>query len=265
VTPVIEECAERWQLELGGERFMGATESVVVAATLPDGRPAILKVQTLHRESEHEADALAFWNGDGAVRLLERDDGRHALLIERCMPGTPLSELEPDSALDVMTGLLPRLGKPAGKPFRQLEEEAAWWTSYLPEAWEAAGRPFEKIILDAALDALRDLPPSQGEHVLLHQDLHAGNVLRAEREPWLVIDPKPLLGEREFGIAPLVRGRELGSGSEQVRYRLDRLTSELGLDRDRARLWTLAQTVAWTFDDGKALEDHVEVARALVE
>jgi streptomycin 6-kinase len=257
----IAACVDRWQLELGGERFTGATQAIVLPATFPDGSSAILKIQTPHRESEREADALSFWNGDGAVRLLERDDERHAVLIERCVPGTPLFELEPDSALDVMAVLLPRLWKPAGKPFRPLEEEAAWWTSYLPETWEAAGRPFEKTILESALDALRDLPASQGGRVLLHQDLHAGNVLRAEREPWLAIDPKPLVGEREFGIAALVRGDELGSGREQVRYRL---TAELGLDRDRARLWTLAQTVAWAFEDGSVLDGHIEVARALV-
>jgi streptomycin 6-kinase len=81
---------------------------------------------------------------------------------------------------------------------------------YLPEKWERAGRLFDRSLLDTALDILHALPTSQGEHVLLHQDLHGDNVLRAEREPWLVIDPKPLTEKREFGIAALVRGGELG-------------------------------------------------------
>src|SRR5207302_5092348 len=113
------------------------------------------------------ADALARWDGDGAVRLLERDPAGTALLLERCQPGTPLSAAGPGVALDVLVGLLPRLWRPAGPPFRTLAEEAAWWAATLPAEWEAAGRPFERRLVDAALEALAGLGPSQGEHVLL--------------------------------------------------------------------------------------------------
>ena len=107
------------------------------------------------------------------------------------------------------------------------------------------------------------LAPSQGEQVLVNQDLHAGNVLSAEREPWLVIDPKPLLGEREFSAAPIVRGSELGHGRRQVLRRLDRLTSELGLDRERARGWVIGQTIAWDVDEEPG--PGVEVVRWLLD
>jgi streptomycin 6-kinase len=162
----------------------------------------------------------------------------------------------------VLVSLLPRLWVPAGEPFRTLAEEAGWWASYLPDRWREAGAPFERSLLDAALDALASLPPSQGPQVLVHQDLHPGNVLRAEREDWLVIDPKPLVGERELGVAPVVRARELGHSESAVRKRLDLLTSELGLDRERARLWALAQTIAWAFGSERFTE-HVETARWL--
>ena len=186
------------------------------------------------------------------------------MLLERCEPGTPLSDLEPTAALDVMVGLLPRLWKPAGRPFRPLADEAAWWAEYLPGSWERGGRPFERMLLEAALEAIANLSGSQGEQVLVHQD-HAGNVLRAEREPWLAIDPKPLAGEREFGIAALVRGDELGRGPKNVRHRLDRLTADLDLDRDRARGWALAQTIAWSFDGEQVFPDLVETARWLLQ
>ena len=153
------------------------------------------------RESEHEAAALELMDGDGAVRLLEYDEGRRALLLERAEPGTPLKELEPDLALDVFVGLLPRSWKPAGPPFRPLADEAARWAATLVDDFERAGRPFERPLLDAALEAIETLGPSQGEQVLVNQDMHADNVVRARREPWLLIDPKPLAGEREFGIA----------------------------------------------------------------
>ena len=101
--------------------------------------------------------------------------------------------------------------------------------------------------------------------MLLHQDLHADNVLAAEREPWLAIDPKPLSGEREFGIGAIIRGGELGHDVRSLRGRLDRLTSELGLDRERARGWALAQTLAWAWTDDVPHPHHVEVARWLLQ
>jgi len=93
----------------------------------------------------------------------------------------------------------------------------------------------------------------------VNQDLHADNVLAAAREPWLVIDPKPLAGEREFGVAGVVRGRELGHGRDAVLRRLDRVSAELDLDRERVRRWTIAHTVSWGFAD-KPIAGHVEVA-----
>ena len=224
----------------------------------------MLKVCFPDRESEHEGDALARWDGNGAVRLLAHDRGRRALLIERCRPGRHLRALDPEDALDVIAGLLPRLWVPAGEPFRPLAAEAGWWSSYLPSRWERAGRPFERRLLDAALEALRDLPRTQGEPVLLHQDLHGDNVLEAEREPWLVIDPKPLAGEREFGLASVVRAYEFGHSERAVRHRLDRLTGQLGLDRERARGWALAQTLAWAWENEAVLPKHVETARWLL-
>jgi streptomycin 6-kinase len=224
----------------------------------------VLKIQFPHRESEHEAAALELWDGDGAIRLLAHDAERHALLLERCIPGTRLSELDEDTVLEVFSELLPRLLKPADSPFRALAEEAAWWARDLEGTWEKAGRPFGRRLLETTLETLRTLPASQGEPVLLHQDLHPSNVLRAEREPWLAIDPKPLAGEREFAVAPIVRAFELGHERSLVLRRLDRLSSELGLEWDRARLWSLAQTVVWSFGSDY-FEQHLETARWLLD
>jgi streptomycin 6-kinase len=159
-----------------------------------------------------------------------------------------------------LIGLLPRLWKPAtAPPFRTLADEAAHWAANL-----SARRDLNPRLADAALDAIAHLATSQGEQVLLHQDLHGGNVLAAQREPWLVIDPKPLVGEREFGLAPIIRSLELGGGRRDVLRRLDHLTSELGLDRERARQWCIAQTVAWSVAEGD-VPDHVRVVEWLLE
>ena len=261
---LVAEVAERWSLRVE-EPFADASASLAMPATLPDGTRAVLKLAFPHRESRYEAEALAEWDGDGAVRLLAHDPVRHGLLLERCILGSPLSELEADAALSVFIQLLPRLWKPAGPPFPSLADEAGRWARDLSERGESAARPLPRALLDAALDALAFLRGTQGEQVLVNQDLHAGNVLRARRQPWLVIDPKPLVGEREFGIAAIVRGRELGHSRDAVLRRLDRLTTELGLDRDRARAWALAHTLAWSFEGDTVLTGLVEVAGWLLE
>jgi streptomycin 6-kinase len=263
VPRLVSECVDLWDLRLG-EPYAAGAAGFTARAELPDGTPAVLKLIYPHREAEHEAAALQHLGGVGTVRLLAHDRERWALLLERCEPGTPVWQVGGDGALDVIVELLPRLWKPAGAPFRPLADEAAWWVEQLPGEWERAGRPVERALLDAGIDALRELPKSQDDQVLVHQDLHGENILAAQREPWLVIDPKPLVGEREFALAPVVRSFELGDTRRDVIRRLDRLSSELGLDRERARWWTIGQTLAWTFDSSY-LPRHVQTVRWLLE
>lgn len=229
----------------------------------------MLKVNFPEPESEHEAKALAGWNGIGAVRLLARDDERRALLVERCHPGTQLWALEESEANEIAADVLSRLWQgPTAGPFKPLAEEAARWAAQLPGAWEAAGRPFERELLDEAVDFLRREPSPPVDAVLLHQDLHGGNILRSERG-WLAIDPKPLVGERAFDVASLLRDRreELARDPEaaaRVRRRLDFFSDRLGLDRERVRGWGIAHALAWGFEGDRVLPEHVECARLLM-
>jgi streptomycin 6-kinase len=225
-----------------------------MSLVLPAGR-AVLKVTVPHRESEHEADALEFWGGEGAARLLAADRQRHALLLERCVPGTPLDPGDVDTAADVLR----RLWRPAPVcgPFRVLVTEAERWRDTIPAAWERFGRPFERVLVDRAVGLLGELGPTQRETVVLHQDLHAGNVLRGG-DRWLAIDPKPLAGEREFDVVGLARN------ADAPRRCVDALAARLELDAERARGWAFAHALAWGFDDDGWLPAHVDVARALV-
>jgi streptomycin 6-kinase len=254
----LEWCRTRWGLTLGDPFSQGAA-GYVVRARCQDGPTAILKLRYPHRESEDEASALAEWDGEGAVRLLANDDEVSAMLLEKCDPGTPLSAAPAQTALGVIANILPRLWIQPTRSFRALAEEAAWWVGYLPNQWAAHSKPFPRQLLDTAIDALTTLAPSQGDQVLVHQDLHSENVLAAQREPWLVIDPKPLVGEREFALAPVIRVFELGHSRRAVLDRLDRLTSDLGLDRQRAAGWAIGQTLAWAFDSDYHAE-HIQTA-----
>jgi streptomycin 6-kinase len=248
-----------------GEPFEARHSELVAPAHLADGTEVIVKVQLPDDvESVHEADVLGFWNGHGAVRLLAHDPEHRALLLERCRPGTSLWEVPEEEALAIGAEVLRRLWRPAPDehPYRLLADEAVRWAEELPHEWEVLGRPVERSVIDQALTALRDLPPTQEELVVCHQDFQGSNVLRAEREPWLAIDPKPMVGERAFDTASFLRDRRWGLTAETVRRRLDRLSAELELDRERMRLWGLAHTLAWS---GLEDEGMTAAARFLAE
>ncbi|HET6657971.1 MAG TPA: aminoglycoside phosphotransferase family protein [Gaiellaceae bacterium] len=263
------ELAEEWSLGLESP-FEPAHISLVVPARRPDGALAVLKVNFPESESEHEADALACWNGAGAVRLLDRDDARRALLVERCVPGEQLWSLPEENAMGIAAEVLQKLWRAPseGQPFRHLADEAERWAEDLPRRWLGHGRPFERELLDRAVGFLREAGQSQGEQVLVHQDFHGGNVLRSERG-WLAIDPKPLVGEREFDTASLLRDRRRALANDPdaahtVGQRLDFLATALDLDRERMVGWGIAHGLAWGLEEQRLEQGHIECTRLLM-
>jgi streptomycin 6-kinase len=260
-------CADDWGLTLSAP-FEPAAISWVAAARLPDGTRAVLKVNFPEAESEHEADALQFWDGDGAVRLLAQDHARRALLIARCEPGAQLRTLADETAANLIAaGVLRRLWKPAPPDagYRTLADESARWAQELPLHWERHGRPVPRALLDEALALCAELGGSQPDLVVCHQDFHGGNVLSDDRG-WLAIDPKPLVGERAFDLASLLRDRRrallAGPHPEHVlSERLDLLCGELAVERERARGWALVHPLAWGMSDEAVQPDLIEAAR----
>jgi streptomycin 6-kinase len=213
-----------------------------------------------HMESEHELDGLRFWNGDPTARLLEADDHLSAMLLERCEPGTALRALpEPEQDM-VIARLLNRLWRspPSPHPFRPLSAMTAYWTNETlaqAEEWPDPG------LVSEGLRLFEELPRSAPNQVLLATDLHAGNVLRAQREPWLVIDPKPFVGDPSYDATQHLFNC-------QVRLRSDPegtiggFANLLGVNHERVRLWTFARAAAEPRDNWK--DDHsIALARAL--
>jgi streptomycin 6-kinase len=269
---LVAECAERWELEVG-EPFAPATISYVAPVTRADGTPAVLKVNFPEPESEHEAAALAHWDGAGAVALLAADAERRALLVERCVPGEPLWRVaDEEEANRAAAAVLRRLWRPprGGHPFRALDGEAQRWAAELPARWDRHRPPHDRALLDSALAWIGELLASPAEPVVLHQDLHGGNVLRATREQWLAIDPKPLVGDRAFDVASLLRDRrpELAADPapvRRIRRRLDQLSAELDLDRERMRRWGVVHALAWGIDEAEWFPEIVACAGWLAE
>ena len=262
-------CAYHWGLRLGTP-FRGEVSYVAPAITA-SGSEVVLKVNFPSEESEHEAVALRHWGGSGAVKLLEEDVPRRALLLERCVPGHMLWDEPEQDATSAMVDVFGRLwDKPApDEPFQELAAAASVWSDHLAAAYDRAGCPFERSLLNEALDFMSSAKPRSSDDVVLHQDLHGGNVLRRGDE-WVAIDPKPLSGERAFDLASYVRDRrermnDKGAAAV-VRTRLQRLCSAFGIDQHRARGWSLAHALAWSFDgEGNFYPDLVEAARLIAD
>jgi streptomycin 6-kinase len=237
---VLEMLARRWSLELGAP-FAGDEVSCswVAPVKLRGERTAVLKLGMPHMEGEHEIEGLRFWAGNPTVQLLEADDYRGAMLLERCEPGTPLRAL-PETEQDVViAGLLPRLWRSPSTPhrFRPLAAMISYWSS--ETVAQAAHWPDPGLVSEG-LNIFKTLLETASVDVLLATDLHTGNVLRAQREPWLVIDPKPFIGDPAYDATQHLLNCDARLRSEPDKT-IRRFADLLHLDCERIRLWTFAR------------------------
>ncbi len=220
-------CA-RWRLTPDGALMHGFC-AVVLPVRRPDGHPAVLKLTWVDGETEHEPLALRLYDGNGAVRLLDHDAELGALLLERLDPHS-LDDEPIDLAVGVIGGLLRRhRGIQAPEEIRRF-------------ANNLRGHP---AIPPRLLDAAREAGTRPMGTTLVNEDLHYQNVLRGDREPWLVIDPKPLAGDPEYCMIPLLWNRfdEL-DGHKGLTGRFLAICDAGELDVAKARDWTLHRAVA---------------------
>jgi len=236
----------RWSLTLGSP-FDDVSCALVAPVMLADGTSAVLKLGMPHMEGEHELEGLRFWNGDPTVRLLRADDEVGAMLLERCEPGTMLRALEESEQDVVVARLLRRLWRRPSAPhtFRPLAAMTAYWTG---ETLADIERWPDKGLVCEGLQLFEELPRTASIEVLLATDLHAGNILRSQRERWLVIDPKPFVGDPAHDATQHLfncRAR-LHSDADGTIHRMADL---LDVDRERVRLWTFARAAAEPRDD----------------
>ncbi|MFI6604104.1 aminoglycoside phosphotransferase family protein [Nonomuraea sp. NPDC050536] len=263
---------ERWGLRLDGEPAHGYV-SLVLPVVREDGTGAALKLQPVSDENATEAPGLRAWAGDGSVLLLDEDPATGTLLLERLDAGRSLSSVTDDAkALAILTELLARLVEvPAPPGMRTLGDIARRMLDDVPEATEKLSRESDRRWLDVCAGAVRELVDEPGDR-LLHWDLHYDNVLAADREPWLAIDPKPLAGDPGFDLWPALNNRwedvlATGDVRRAVLRRFDQMVDRLGLDPARAAGWTLGrilQNGLWDVADGAPHLNQEQLAIAEV-
>ncbi len=246
-----------WELTRDGDDLWHGFCSLVAPVHTAQGEAAVLKVSfDGDSESEHEALALQHWHGDGVVRLLRADPHRRALLLER-LHRRDLTEMWDLEACEIVAGLYPRLHRPALPQLTAVTSYVERWLDDL--AGQPRDIPIPRRMVEQTLSLGRDLvadPASVG--VIIHGDLHYENVLAADREPWIVIDPKPMSGDAHYEPAPMLWNRweemadDLRAG---VRRRFHTLVDAAGLHEARARDWVVVRMILnanWSVQDAQA-------------
>jgi streptomycin 6-kinase len=246
---IVAELLERWECVPDGEVMHGGV-GIIVPVRRAEGTAA-LKVSFPHPGNVHEPDAFAAWGGRGAVQLHERDDERFAMLLERVQTST-LAEVEDGDEVAAVAGQTNRrLAIPAPPGLPRLREHADAWEEQLRNDAAELTHPLSPYVVDAAVATIRELGRVQPDTVI-HGDFHARNILRADREPWLAVDPKGCAGDPAYDGGTLLKARALTLlEADDLRKAVDRFldvfTEAAQLDRERARRWAQLHVVQAAF------------------
>jgi streptomycin 6-kinase len=247
---IVEELLERWGCVPDGEVMHGGVGVIVPVQHGVEGA-SVLKVSFPHPGNVYEPDAFAAWGGRGAVLLHERDDERFAMLLERAQSST-LAEVEDgDEVVTVAGRINRRLAIPAPPGLPRLREQADAWEEQLRKDAGELTHTLSPYVVDAAVATVRELARVQPD-TLIHGDLHARNILRADRESWLAVDPKGYAGDPAYDGGTLLKSHaltllEADDLRKAVHRTLDVFVEAAELDRERAQRWAQLHAVQTAF------------------
>jgi streptomycin 6-kinase len=247
---IVGELLGRWGCMADGEVMHGGVGVIVPVRRPAQGR-FVLKVSFPHPGNVHEPDAFAAWGGRGAVRMHERDDAQYAMLLERALGSTLAEEEDGDEVVTVAGRISCRLAIPAPAGLPRLREQADAWEEQLRTDADELTHTMSRYVVDAAVATVRELGRVQPD-ILVHGDLHARNILRADREPWLAVDPKGYAGDPAYDGGTLLKTHalrllETDDLHKGVHRTLDVFTEAAELDRDRVQRWAQLHAVQTAF------------------
>ena len=256
ISKLIHTYLDRWSLRLDGSAIAGNNATVQPVRTT-HGVAAMLRLEPGSPSFASEIVALTLWDGDGAVRLYDHDAADCVMLLERLDSTRNLEALPVEEAAAIAGQLRARLSRPAPDGLRTLEALAKRWTEELPR-----DQIVPRHLLDAAVGLCRELGPG-ADRYMVNADQHYQNVLAADREPWLVIDPHVFAGDREFGLDTLLWGR---LHERTARWILDVFIDVEDLDAAKAQAWTFVDAVAkWvSAPQGRWARDCATIAHDLL-
>lgn len=250
------EHVNRWGLIPDGDPIVTA-----MCRLLPvryGGKPAMLKV-ALDAEERFGGVLLAWWDGQGAARVLEHHDG--VVLMERAMGNDSLLQMalngQDDEASRIVAQVAAQLHAPRAKAVPAVLVPMERW---LDSLWAVEGH---NGMFQLACDTARELLASMREIVPLHGDLHHGNVLDFGARGWVAIDPKRVIGERSYDYVHVLCNEELETvcNPERFKRQVNVIADAAGLEKKRLLQWVLAYSglsAAWFLEDNDV--DGVETA-----
>ena len=271
---VLAECERRWEITIGPP--FDLSFNYVAPAVRADGTQVVLKTCALTDEFPQQPEALRLVDGHGMVRLLECDWNEGIMLLERLLPGTMLVEVEDDEmATSVAASIMQKIWRPVPEKhtFKTVQDWGRGF-DHLRQTYDGGTGPFPQALVERAETLYRELSASMEEPVLLHGDLHHDNILAAEREPWLAIDPKGVVGEAVYETGawlrnPMPQLLDTPYPGRILARRIDQFSEQLGFDRARIRDWAFAQAMLsawWSMEDaGELSEFAITCAELLAE
>ena len=258
---VLADCERRWNITIGPP--FNLSFNYVAPAVRADGTQVVVKVCSMTDEFPQQPEALRLVDGHGMVQLLEVDTTEEIMLLERLLPGTMLLELEDDEvSTSIAASIMQKIWRPVPEnhPFKTIQQ---WGKGFerLRQAYDGGTGPFPQALVERAETLYRELSASMAEPVLLHGDLHHENILSAEREPWLAIDPKGVVGEAVYETGawlrnPMPQLLDMPYPERILARRIDQFSEILGFERARIRDWALAQAMLsawWSMEDSGEL------------
>jgi streptomycin 6-kinase len=269
---ILAACEQRWGLTIGPPFELSF--NYVAPALCSDGTPVVVKACLPNGETT-QVEALRLFDGHGMVRLLAWDPVDEVMLLERLRPGALLStEKVYEKAISIAASIMRQFWRtaPPGYAFPSVSDWGKGF-AHLRQHYRGGRGPFPAALLEEAETLFAELNASMAEPVVLHGDLHPENILSAEREPWLAIDPKGVVGEPAYETGAILLNQlsvvlEAPQPGRIMARRVDQLSDELSIDHARVRGWGLAQAVLsvwWDIEDFGHLADYDVATLACAE
>jgi len=265
IPSIIDKYEKKWHITCGTPYPL--SYNYVVSAQTKDGKQVILKISFPdNREFLLEFEALRFYEGIGAINILHKDVKNGIMVLEMAEPGTRARDVSSDEQqIACVSEVIRKLHKPVSahvaSAFPTISDWADAFHRYKKKFPSTLG-PIPRWMFEKAKSIFFEFPKDKAELVLLHGDLHNDNILLSERG-WLAIDPKGVVGEREFELGAFLRNpyEDFPQGSNYKaleKNRIMQLSERLGFDRQRIRDWAFACAVIsllWFLEDEQSMKE----------
>lgn len=244
---LVEDLARDWSITVGST-FADATEAFVAEATRADGTPAVLKVLVPrhYAAAQDEMTVLRLCGGEGCARLLEADEARDAMLLERLGPSLhdlerPIAERQ--EILCVLAQLVWRPAPDSG--LRTGAQKGRWLAEFITEKWEQLDQPCSERAVQHALECAQHRVSAHDDEraVLVHGDIHEWNALQAG-SGWKLVDPDGLLAEPEYDLGVMMREDPVDLLAGNPMERAHRLAARTGCNPVATWEWGVIERVS---------------------